>query len=338
MHTIAIDAMGGDHAPDITVAGSIEALRTFEDIAIILVGQSEKIAPLVGAEYKDRITLLDARESIENTESPVMAIRRKTDSSLVKAYGLLRDGKAQALVSAGSTGAVMAGGMFRLGRIAGVERPALAALLPTMESPILLVDTGANVDCQPEWLLQFATMGHVYMQKVMGVSKPRIGLLNNGEEAEKGNQQTIRTYKLLEQHPGIHFVGNLEGRDVPMGEADVVVADGFAGNILLKSMEGISSVIFKLLKQELMSGMRTKLGAALCKPAFETLKHKMDADEVGGVPLLGVAGAVIKAHGSSNGHAFFCAIRQAVRMLEGNVVENIQKNMNLLSKEETKNV
>ena len=329
MYTIAVDAMGGDHAPDITVSGSLEALRSRPNLSVCLVGQAERIFPLLqnAEDVTGRVTVVDAREVIENTESPVMALRRKTDSSLGRAFGLVREGQAQALVSAGSTGAVMAGGMFRLGRIEGIDRPALAALLPTLKGRALLIDTGANVDCQPEWLLQFAQMGHVYMERVVGVESPRVGLLNNGEEAEKGNQQTIRAHELLSARTDLHFIGNVEGRAVPMGEADVVVADGFAGNIILKTLEGFAAALFSMIKEELTRTTRSKIGAALSKKAFQNLKKKLDADEVGGVPLLGVKGAVIKAHGSSNARAFDRAIRQALSMLTGDVVENIQNHL-----------
>lgn len=330
MFTIAIDAMGGDFAPDITVQGSIAALRTFDDIAILLVGQQERIEPLLvqADDVRARIEVIDARETIENTESPVLAIRRKTDSSLVRAFTLVREGRAQALVSAGSTGAVMAGGLFRLGRVEGIERPALATLLPTVTgSPCLLVDVGANVDCQPEWLAQFGKMGSIYMEHVMGIKNPRVALLSNGEEDEKGNQQVKAAHPLL-QASGLNFIGNLEARGVPMGETDVIVADGFAGNILLKSMEGIVKAIFTLLKKELTATTRAKLGYLLAKDAFKNLKGQLDADEVGGAPLLGTSGAVIKAHGNSNAHAFDCAIRQARLMLQGNVVGIIQSEAN----------
>ncbi len=327
MYTIAVDAMGGDHAPDITVQGTLEALAAFDDLRVLLVGQAERLEPLLAgaSSVRDRLTVVNAREIIETTESPVMAIRRKTDSSLVQAFFLVREGQAQAMVSAGSTGAVMTGAMFRLGRVPGVDRPALATLLPTVTgSPALLVDTGANVDCQPEWLVQFGRMGSTYMKQVVGVKSPRVALLNIGEEAEKGNQQTKAAYELM-QASGLRFIGNVEARGVPLGETDVVATDGFAGNILLKSMEGLTKAIFALLKESLMTSPRTKLGAALAKPAFSALKHRLDADEVGGAPLLGVSGAVVKAHGNSSGHAFFGALRQARRMLEGDVVGIIER-------------
>ncbi len=325
MYTIAVDAMGGDFAPKITAAGSIRALETFEQIKILLVGQADRIEPLLSkaAAVRPRLQVIDARETIANTESPVLAIRTKTDSSLVRALSLVRDGQAQALISAGSTGAVMAGALFRLGRLPGIDRPALATLLPTVTgSPALLMDVGANVDCQPEWLVQFGRMGATYMRQVLGVKNPRVALLNIGEEAEKGNQLTKAAYPLMEQG-GFSFIGNLEARGVPMGETDVIVADGFSGNILLKSMEGISKAIFTLMKDELMRSKRSKIGAYLARNAFSRLKKNLSADEVGGAPLLGTTGAVIKAHGNSSEYAFFCAIRQALSMLEGNVVSLI---------------
>lgn len=330
MLTIAIDAMGGDFAPEATVRGSVLALSRHEALRLLLVGQKERIEPFLSGLGADaeRIAVVDAREIIETAEPAAMAIRRKTDSSLVRALTMVREGEAQALVSAGSTGAVMAGGMFRVGRVSGIDRPALATLLPTVQdTSALLVDTGANVDCRPEWLLQFARMGDVYMRQVMGIQRPRIALLSVGEEAEKGNQQTKEAFALLEKS-GLHFMGNIEGRGVPMAEADVVVADGFAGNVLLKAMEGISAAIFTLLKRSLMSsGSMVKLGAALAKPAFSSLKKRLSADEVGGAPLLGVKGAVIKAHGNSKEYAFCCAILQAARMLEGRVAEIIAESI-----------
>ncbi len=329
MYTIAVDAMGGDNAPEITVQGSLSALRASDGIRILLIGQEERITPLLSdsQDVLSRLTVVDARETIETTESPVMAIRKKTDSSLVRGFQAVREGQADALVSAGSTGAVMAGALFRLGRVQGIDRPALATLLPTVTGkPTLLVDVGANVDCQSEWLVQFARMGHVYMEQVAGVRNPRIALLSNGEEDEKGNQQVKDANKLL-RATDLNFIGNLEARGVPMGETDVIVADGFAGNILLKSMEGIASAIFKLLKKEISATFRAKIGYLLARDAFANLKHSLDADEVGGAPLLGTQGAVVKAHGNSNAHAFSRAIMQAQTMLDGRVSEVLGKQL-----------
>lgn len=331
VYTIAVDAMGGDHAPDITVHGSVKALRAFSDIRILLIGQAERIKPLLTdtEDVASRLEVVDAREVIENTESPVLGIRRKKDASLVRALDFVKTGQADALVSAGSTGAVMAGGMFMIGRAKGVDRPALVTLLPTVgKHPVLLVDTGANVDCQPEWLVQFAKMGDIYMRQAMGIPKPRVALLNIGEESEKGNQLTKQAYELLKQQPGLNFIGNLEARGVPMGETEIIVADGFSGNILLKTMEGMTKAIFTIIKKEFKSSKMSKLGALLSHGTFKRIKKNLDADEVGGTPLLGVKGTVIKAHGSSNERAFFSAIRQAHRMLEGNVAGLIQEEIN----------
>ncbi len=329
MHIIAVDAMGGDHAPQSTVQGSVEALRAYGDLRILLVGQEEKLAPLLqdAGDVRDRLEIVDAREVISNNESPVMAIRQKTDASLVRAFALVREGRAQALVSAGSTGAVMAGGMFRLGRIEGVERPALATPIPTAGGgQTLLLDSGANVDCQGAWIAQFARMGAVYARQVLGVTNPRVGLLNIGEEEEKGNRQTKEAGALLKE-TGLNYVGNVEARAIPMGEADVVACDGFAGNVALKAMEGITKALFDLLRQELTANSRTKLGAALVKPALRRIKKRMNAEEIGGVPMLGVSGAVVKAHGNSSAKAFFSAVRQAYRMLEGNVTDIIRSEL-----------
>ncbi|MDR0929890.1 MAG: phosphate acyltransferase PlsX [Oscillospiraceae bacterium] len=327
LFTIAVDAMGGDYAPEITVRGSLEALRALPDLSIRLVGREEALRPFWAdaGDVLPRLTILDAREVIQNTESPVMALRQKKDASLVRALELVRGGEAGALVSAGSTGAVMAGAMFRLGRLSGIERPALAALLPTVTGGnALLVDVGANVDCQPDWLCQFARMGAIYMRQVLGIENPRVALLSVGEEDEKGNQQTKAAFPMLKAS-GLNFIGNIEGRGVPLGETDIVVADGFAGNVLLKTMEGLSKAIFSLIKQELTATPRAQAGALLVKPALMRLKQRLNADEVGGAPLLGTQGAVVKAHGNSNAHAFACAIRQAYKMLEGDVVGLIRR-------------
>ncbi len=326
MPVIVIDAMGGDFAPQVTVAGSLKALAAHPGLTIKLVGKEEMIRPLLTGD-KDvlsRAEIIDAREVIETAEAPVMALRKKADSSLVRAFQILREGGADALVSAGSTGAVMAASMFRLGRIPGIDRPALGALLPTIAGkPCLLMDVGANVDCQPEWLLQFAKMGSQYTRFVTGIENPRVALLSNGEEAEKGNQQVKAAHELLAQAQGINFIGNLEARGVPMGETDVIIADGFAGNILLKSMEGISKAIFRMLKAQLTSTTTAKIGALLVKKPLSQMKTMMDADEVGGAPLLGTLAPVVKAHGNSKEHAYYRAIEQAMKIHESGVVRAI---------------
>ena len=323
---IFVDAMGGDNAPQAPVEGAVEALRRYPEISVVLGGVLDEIEPLLdGAEdVRDRITLVDAPEVITNDESPVMGVRRKTKSATVIGMLMLRDKEVDGFVSAGSTGAVLAGGMFRLGRIPGVERPALAPLMPNGKGYFLLIDCGANVDCQPHYLQQFGVMGDAYMRGVMGMKKPRVGLINIGAESEKGNALVKATYPLMEQAP-YHFVGNVEARDITNDVADVLVADGFAGNLILKFMEGLAGTLLGIIKNEMMADTRCKIGAVIAKPAFRRVKKLMDYTEVGGAPLLGVQGAVVKAHGSSNAHAISCAIGQVIKMVEGRVVEIIEK-------------
>ena len=323
---IFVDAMGGDNAPKAPVEGAIEALRRYPEISVVLAGVLPKIEPLLaGAEdVRDRIELVDAPEIISNDESPVMGVRTKKQSATVIGMLMLRDKQVDGFVSAGSTGAVLAGGMFRLGRIPGVERPALAPLMPNGKGYFLLIDCGANVDCQPHYLQQFGVMGDAYMRGVMGMEKPRVGLINIGAESEKGNALVKATYPLMEQAP-YHFVGNVEARDITNDVADVMVADGFAGNLILKFMEGLAGTLLGIIKQEMMADTRCKIGAVIAKPAFKRVKKLMDYTEVGGAPLLGVQGAVVKAHGSSNAHAMSCAIGQVIKMVDGHVVEIIEK-------------
>jgi len=331
-YVIALDAMGGDHAPDAIVEGAIRGLRKFKDIEIILTGPQEKLQQLIAGagDVKDRITIENATQVITMEDAPMMAVRTKKDSSLVVAMNAVREGRAGAVVSAGSTGAVLAGGMFKIGRIQGIERPALAPVLPGLKKNFMLIDCGANVDCQPKFLLQFGLMGSVYMKGVLDVNDPRVGLVNIGAEAEKGNKLVKETYELMEQQSSYNFVGNCEARDIFTGDYDVVVADGFAGNVILKHTEGLAKALFTMIKEELMSSLGTKIGAILAKPAFYKVKKRMDYNSVGGAPLLGVNGAVVKAHGSSGGEAIENAIRQARRMLEGDVVGKITEGLKVL--------
>lgn len=321
---IFLDAMGGDHAPACNVQGAVEALRRFPDLTVVLGGEEAAITPLL-ADAKDvrsRMELRPTTENITNHEAPVMGVRTKKDSPTVVGMLQLRDQEVDGFVTAGSTGAALAGAMFRLGRIPGVERPALAPLMPNGKGFFLLIDCGANVDCKPEWLVQFGIMGDAYMRGVMGMEQPRVGLINIGAEAEKGNELVKNTYPLMEKGP-FHFVGNVEAREITRDQADVLVADGFAGNLVLKFMEGVSGTILGIIKEEMMADIRGKLGGLIAKPAFRRVKKRMDYTEVGGAPLLGVQGAVVKAHGSSNGHAIASAIAQCRRMIEGNVVQTI---------------
>lgn len=329
---IYLDAMGGDNAPASTVAGALEALALEPRLEIELAGPIETVQSKLdelstdqNREARARITLTDCPEVIENCEAPVMAVRRKKQSAIVDGMLKLRDGLVDAFVSAGSTGAVLSGGMFRLGRLKGVDRPALAPLLPNGKDYFLLIDCGANVDCRPEYLHQFATMGSAYMQAMRGIDKPRIGLVNNGAEAEKGCELTKQTYKLLSDDKSLNFVGNVEAREITHDQADVIVCDGFVGNVILKFMEGVAGTLMGIIKKELMSDTRSKIGALLAKPAFRRVKKTMDYSEVGGAPLLGVTGNVIKAHGSCNAHAVACAIKQAIHMVDGDVVGKIKQ-------------
>lgn len=328
---IFIDAMGGDFAPQSPVAGTIEALRRFPNLEVVLAGVIPEIEKHLTDcdDVRNRIDLLDAPEVITNDESPVMGVRRKTNSATVKGMLALRDKTVDGFVSAGSTGAVLAGGMFRLGRIPGIERPALAPLMPNGKGHFLLIDCGANVDCKPEYLVQFGMMGTAYMQGVMGLENPRVGLVNIGAEAEKGNALVKAVYPMLEAAP-YNFVGNVEARDVMADTADVLVADGFSGNLILKNTEGVAIALLKIIKQEMMADTRGKLAGLIGKPAFRRVKKVMDYTEVGGAPLLGVQGAVVKAHGSSNAHAFACAIGQVIKMIDGRVVEIIEKGVETL--------
>ncbi|MGI6182598.1 MAG: phosphate acyltransferase PlsX [Candidatus Fimadaptatus sp.] len=329
---IAVDAMGGDNAPGAVVEGCIQALRERADISVILAGQSQAIEPLLAGagDVRARIEILEAPDVITMHEAPVMAVRRKPNSSMVKALDAVKSGDAQACVSAGSTGALLAGGMFRVGRIRGIERPALASIIPSTNKPYILLDCGANADCRPEYLVQFAMMGSIYMEKVKGYSNPRVALVNIGSESEKGNELSKATYPLLEQS-GLNFTGNIEPRDIPAGAADVVVADGFTGNVVLKLTEGLASMLLGMIKTELMSSTVTKVGAALSKPAFRKVKKRMDYTEEGGAPLLGVKGAVIKAHGSSNATAIKNALFQAARMIDGDIVNIIETQVGKIS-------
>ncbi|MEA5012921.1 MAG: phosphate acyltransferase PlsX [Candidatus Limiplasma sp.] len=328
---VYLDAMGGDHAPGAVVEGALEALRQDSSLVLELAGplasvqaEVDRVFAQAPADVRERAVLTDCPEVIENTEAPVMAVRKKKGSAIVDGMLKLKDGQVDAFVSAGSTGAVLVGGMFRLGRIPGIDRPALAPLMPNGKGFFLLIDCGANVDCRPEWLVQFGLMGTAYMQGVQGMTRPRVGLVNNGAEAEKGCTLTKEAFGLLEKAE-LNFVGNVEARDITRDAADILVCDGFVGNVILKFMEGVAGTLMGIIKREIMADSRSKLGGLLAKPAFKRVARTMDYHEVGGAPLLGVRGNVIKAHGSSNGHAIACAIGQAVRMAQNDVVGKIEK-------------
>ncbi|MFE8695219.1 phosphate acyltransferase PlsX [Cytobacillus sp. FJAT-53684] len=324
---IAIDAMGGDHAPKEIVLGAMKALEEYKDIHITLVGDEVKIKEYLAT--NDRIEILHTDEVILPTDEPVRAVRRKKTASMVLAAQLVADGKADACISAGNTGALMAAGLFVVGRIEGIERPALSPTLPTIGGEgFLLLDVGANVDAKPEHLLQYAIMGSIYAEKVRNVSNPRIGLLNIGTEEKKGNELAKSSFELLQQ-ADINFIGNVEARDLLEGVADVVVTDGFTGNMVLKTIEGTALSVFKMLKTALTGSLKSKLAAAVLKPDLVQLKSKMDYSEYGGAGLFGLKAPVIKAHGSSDANAVFSAVRQTRMMVENNVAHTIKQAVEL---------
>lgn len=322
---IMVDAMGGDNAPKMIVKGALLA-RDEIDVSIVLSGKEDVLKKYIEAETKDfrKIEILNAEDVITNDDKPVLAIRRKKESSLVKALHAVKNKEADAIVSAGNSGALLSGATLIIGRIGMLERPALAPFIPTDKGFALLVDAGANADCKPEYLLDFALMGSIYSKYILNIENPKVGLLNIGGEEGKGNQLSIDTYGLLKDS-GLNFIGNIESRYVLRGDADVIVTDGFAGNILLKSIEGTASYIMENLKKELMSSFRSKIGALLVKPALRNFKKKLDYGEVGGAMLLGVNAPVIKAHGSSDSIAIKNAIKQTKNILDSNVVNLIKE-------------
>ncbi|MGI6214896.1 MAG: phosphate acyltransferase PlsX [Christensenellales bacterium] len=323
---IYVDCQGGDNAPKAQVLGSLAALQEYPDLELILAGDKKAINELLVDKDMSRIQVEHCEDSISNSESPALAIRQKKDSTIVKGMLKLRNKEADGFVSSGSTGAVLLGGMLRLGRIPGIDRPALAPFMPNGKGQFLLIDCGANVDCKPEYLLQFAAMGEAYMKIVKGIENPRIGLVNIGDEAEKGNALVKASYPLLKNSP-FNFVGNIEARYITADKADVVVCDGFVGNIILKFMEGVAKTLLDIIKAELLADTRSKIGALMAKPAFKRVKTLLDYKEIGGAPLLGVQGSVVKAHGSSDEKAFANAIKQCVNMVKGDIAKAIADNI-----------
>jgi phosphate acyltransferase len=324
---IALDAMGGDDAPAAIVAGAIQAQTELTDVAVILVGEPEQIQACLNQHPNaPKLEIVPAEGTIEMHEEPLGALRRKPKASINVSMQLVKDGKADAVVSAGHSGAAMAAALLRLGRLKGIDRPAIAAVFPTnrADKSVLILDVGANVDCRPQYLEQFATMGSIYSQCVMGVDAPRVGLLNIGEEESKGNKVAIEAHESLAQNTSINFVGNAEGRDVLSGNFDVIVCDGFVGNILLKFAEAVGDIVVQMLKEELPRGWNGKLGTAILKPNLQRLKRRIDAAEHGGGLLLGVEGVCIISHGSSDANSIANAIRSAKRAVDQNAIEQIQ--------------
>lgn len=321
---IAVDAMGGDHAPRAIVEGAMLALEEFPEIEIILVGNQDEITPLLNTQHKGRYSVVHTTQTIATDEEPVKAVRGKKDSSLVQVTKLVKDKGADACLSAGNTGAYMTAGLLVTGRMKGIERPGLTIIYPTTERPCIILDVGANMDAKPEHLVQYATMGSIYAEKILGYSNPRVGLLSVGTEDAKGNELTKKTFPLLKE-TSLNFIGNIEARDVPFGVADIVVCDGFTGNVLLKLTEGVVGAIFSMLKEEFTKNVTSKMGALLLKPGLKNFKQKMDYSEVGGAPLLGLDGVCIKAHGSSNAIAIKNGIGQARKFLQHDVNGLIKK-------------
>ena len=326
---VAVDAMGGDNAPGEIVRGALDAIGRRGDIKVILVGKSEAIQKeLAGASYpKDQLEIVEASEVIETAEPPVMAIRKKKDSSIVVAMNLVKQKKADAFVSAGSSGAILVGGQVIVGRIRGIERAPLAPLIPTENGVSLLIDCGANVDARSSHLVQFARMGSIYMEHVVGVPNPRVAIVNIGAEEEKGNALVKETFPLLKECPGINFIGSIEARDIPSGAADVIVCEAFVGNVILKLYEGLSSTLIHVIKQGLMSTVRSKIGAALALPALKNTLKAFDATEYGGAPLLGLNGLVVKTHGSAKAKEVTNSILQCVTFKEQAINDKIKENI-----------
>ena len=331
---IIVDGMGGDHAPESTVRASVEAVSKFR-INITITGPTEALLDELGKYYypAGSIEILNAPDVITNDDDPAIAIRKKKNSSMVVGLKALSDGEGDGFISAGNTGALLAGGLFIVKRIEGIERAALTTLYPTMNGVSILVDAGANVDSKPEYLKQFAIMGSAYMEQVLSIPNPRVGLVNVGTESTKGNQLTKEAYQLLDNSE-LNFIGNIEGRDMPYGAADVMVCDGFVGNIALKLTEGMASSIFKLLKQSLTADLKSKLGAVLLKKQLKEMKKRLDYREYGGAPLLGTKKPVVKAHGSSDWYAFMNGIGQLKMFIENDVITLIE---NKITKSEEKN-
>ena len=327
---IVIDCYGADYSPDELVKGAITSVNLIENLEIILTGKQAEIQKVIDEiGYKgDKLTIVDSQDVIDCNESPTMAIRRKKESSLVKALDILKeDSEVIGMISAGSTGAVLAGGLFNIGRMKGVKRPALAPFLPTVNGgQTLLIDCGANVDCKPEYLKQFAIMGSIYVKAMLGIENPRVGLISNGVEDHKGNEQIHETFELLKNTPEINFVGNMEAREIFSGNYDVLVADGFTGNVVLKSAEGTINAFMEILKQEIKGGgLRAKIGYLFMKKAFKKLKRRLNYTEVGGSPFLGIEKILVKSHGSSKAKTIYSCVQQVIAIHNSNYIEKMRE-------------
>lgn len=325
---IAVDVMGTDYGPAEIIKGVLQAVDEY-GCDVVLVGDQEVIRQELAREHQEnnpRVTIHHASQVIEMKDHPGISVKKKRDASIVVATHLLHEKECDALVSSGSTGAAVASALFGLGRIRGIERPAIATVIPNVKGATVLVDSGAKVDAKPEQLVQNAIMGSIYAELQLGIPQPRVGLLNIGEEETKGNEQCLATYPLLKQDSHIHFIGNVEGRDINKGTVDVVVCDGFVGNVVLKTMEGLASAVMEILKKTLMeSGIFAKLGALLMKPALLRMKKQMDASEYGGALLMGVRAPFIICHGSSKAKAIKNAVRVAIELTQKDVLGRIRQ-------------
>lgn len=326
---VVVDAMGGDNAPEEIVKGAIEAVNEREDIFIYLAGKKEVIEKeLTNYTFpKDRVEIVHAEEVIETAEPPVMAIRRKKDSSIVVGMNMVKRGEADAFVSSGSSGAILVGGQLIVGRIKGIERPPLAPLIPTKDGVALLIDCGANVDARPSHLVQFARMGSIYMEHIVGIKNPRVGIVNIGAEEEKGNALVKETFPLLKACEEINFIGSVEARDIPAGVCDVIVCEAFVGNVILKLYEGVGATLISKVKEGMMGSIRSKLGALLVKPALKQTLKSFDASQYGGAPLLGLIGLVVKSHGSSKALEIKNSIIQCVQFKQQKINDRIKENI-----------
>lgn len=326
---VVLDAMGGDLAPAEPVRGAVDAVRDRDDIQVVLVGQEDVIKEEL-AKYTyptDRIQIVHANEVIETAEPPVNAIRKKKQSSIVVGMNMVKHKEADAFVSAGSSGAILVGGQVIVGRIKGIERPPLAPLIPTEKGVSLLIDCGANVDARASHLVQFAQIGSIYMENVMGIKNPRVAIVNIGAEEEKGNALVKETFPLLKECKDINFVGSIEAREIPHGEADVIVCEAFVGNVILKLYEGLAGTLIGAVKKGMMSSLKSKIGAALALPALKTTLKAFDASRYGGAPLLGLNGLVVKTHGSAKANEITNSIFQCVTFVEQDINGKIRKNI-----------
>lgn len=324
---VALDAMGGDNAPGDIVKGAVDAVSSRTDVHVLLVGQKDVVEEEL-AKYtypKEQIKIVEATEVIEMAEPPVLAIRKKKDSSMVVGMNLVKQQEADAFVSAGNSGAIMVGGQLIVGRIRGIQRAPLAPLIPTETGISLLIDSGANMDARAEHLLQFAQMGSIYMEHVVGVKNPKVAIVNVGAEEEKGNALVKETYPLLKECKDINFVGSIEAREIPHGSADVIVCEAFTGNVILKLYEGLSSTLIHVVKQGMMSTLKSKIGALLVKPALKETLKSFDASEYGGAPLLGLNGLIVKTHGSSTAKEVKNSILQCVSFKEQGINSKIKE-------------